>query len=471
MLAPGSLGLRSLLSIAALAAVGLVAAACGDDGPSVSTTGGQGGSGTGGGGTGGDGAGTPGDKPTCLDPDQPASAVPDVRADSAAALSADGTAAVLFGGDIANVVCPNIPPKMPVADTWVLDVGCGQWTELQVAGPSARSRHSMVSDHSRNRALSFGGRWRADPNSGSYTLYNDVWAFDFASQSWSEIATTGTGPEPRYNASLVMAGDEMIVFGGGTATSATSFDPVNTVYALNLTTNEWRQITPAGAAPAPRLFHSATYDPVNGRMFIGYGSDNSAFTTTQFFQDQWALDLATSTWHELQIAEPLEVPYGRIKGAMFFRPSTDGVEPDWLYQFAGHDDAATVDALGNRNDVLAVPLPPGASLDSLGPLQFQIVRAGDVFESGSTGTCQFPANFVTYDFESPERRSAFAFSTTADGLSFFMFGGDSDCDRLSDSWWFNTSTGAWSKVRESLPGLTCPRTNGGDLAACAGMCG
>lgn len=393
-----------------------------------------------------------------------------MRADASAALSPDGLTMVMFGGDIANVVCPNIPPKLPVAETWILDVGCGQWTALGDVGPSARSRHSMVTDEVRGQAVLFGGRWRPDPTMGSYTLYNDVWSFDFASQSWAPLATTGPAPEPRYNASLVIAGDELVVFGGGTATSAVSFDPVNTTFALNLTTLQWREI-PAAAAPPPRLFHSAAYDPAGNRMFIGYGSDNTAFTTTMFFQDQWVLDLDTAAWTELDMPETPEVPFGRIKGAMFFRQSADGVEPHRLYQVAGHDDAGTSDALGNRNDVIMAEIPVATPSGELGQLPFQTVRAGDTFANPALGTCDFPADFVNYDFDSPERRSAFAFSSNSGGEGFVIFGGDSDCDRLSDAWWFDTRAGTWTKVRESLPGLTCPRTNGGDVGACAGMCG
>lgn len=442
--------------------------ACGDDStPTASTPGG------GGGGSGGATVAGPSVKPVCQDPGQPASATPAVRADSAGALSVDGSSFVMFGGDVANVVCPNIPPKMPVDETWILDVACGQWRQLPVVGPSARSRHSIAGDHERGRALVFGGRWRSDPTMGSYTLYNDVWAFDWSTETWTQLATTGTPPEPRYNASVVIAQNEMIVFGGGTATSPVQFSPVNTTFALDLDTNEWREVVTQGGPPAPRLFHSAAYADVDNRMFIGYGSDDTAFTTTNFMQDQWLLDLATSTWHEVQIAEPPEVPYGRIKGGMFFRPSADGAEPHRLYMFAGHDDAGPEDgnALGNRNDVLAADIPVGAAADGLGSLQALLVRPGDIRLSSANGQCDFPADFVDYDYDSPERRSAFAYSSHMGGEAFVVFGGDSDCDRLSDSWWFDTRAEEWTKIRESLPGLTCPRTNGGDLIACAGMCG
>jgi N-acetylneuraminic acid mutarotase len=453
-----------------VAATLVVAMGCGDDGGG-STSPATGGAGGGSSGGAGGGAGeSPSAKPTCASPGAD-SALPDVRADSSAALSGDGLTLVLFGGDTANVVCPNIPPKQHVGDTWVLDTACGQWTELSASGPSARSRHSMVADPARDRVLLFGGRWRADPTGGNYTLYNDVWSFDFATQSWTHIPATGTAPSPRYNTTAVVDGDRLIVFGGGTATSAVSFDPVGDVFALDLTTSEWSEIQTQGAGPSPRLFHSAAYDPAGRRIFTGYGSDNSAFTTTQFFKDLWVLDLETATWTQLEASQPPEIPYGRIKSGMSFRPSADGVEPHKLFAAMGHDDAAGSAALGNRNDVLAMDIPAGVASGELGALTFSVVREGDVFNAPANGTCDFPSDFVMYDLESPERRSAFSFAPTAGGDAFVIFAGDSDCDRLNDAWWFDTRTSVWEPVRESLPGLTCPRTNGGDIAACPGMCG
>jgi hypothetical protein len=94
---------------------------------------------------------------------------------------------------------------------------------------------------------------------------------------------------------------------------------------------------------------------------------------------------------------------------------------------------------------------------------------GDQFNAPATGQCDFPPDFTLVDLASPERREAFAFAPRADGQAFVVFGGDSDCGRLNDVWWFDAINGQWTQVTETLPGLTCPRQ--GSPETCTALCG
>ena len=91
----------------------------------------------------------------------------------------------------------------------------------------------------------------------------------------------------------MVAGNELIVFGGNTSTSGLSFTPMNDTFALDLTTGAWRSLAAAGAPPA-RLFHSAAYDADAHRIYVATGGDENAFLGP-FFADVWALDLATDS--------------------------------------------------------------------------------------------------------------------------------------------------------------------------------
>src|SRR5690606_15982947 len=114
-------------------------------------------------------------------------------------------------------------------------------------------------------------------------------------------------------------------------------------------------------------------------------------------------------------------------------------------------------------DLDDLTLPPA------GPVGWTVLRPGDTYNhKPDPGACDFPPDFTHVDFESPERRQAFAFGQLDDGGAFVVFGGDSDCGRLSDAWWFHTGTGVWTPVRESLPGLTCLRTGN---PSCSSLCG
>ena len=404
-------------------------------------------------------------KPLCTSGALPTGGIPSARADSAAALREDGFELVMFGGDEAIVVCGDAPKRQHVGDTWVLDTACGGWTKLDLVGPSPRARHVMVSDLVRKRALVFGGRYRDAGKTGNYTLYDDVWAFEFASRTWTKLSTTGSGPSPRANSAAILDGDTLWVFGGTTASSALVFAPTNDLYALDLVKNEWRHVDAGGAVPSKRLFHAMAAEPQSHRGFLAYGGDENAFVGP-FFNDLYELDLVTTTWTKLAATQPEGFDFGRIKLGLSARSPKPG-EAMQLVAFGGHDDVNGSTALGNRNDVLTLNLGPATESPKPGSLAWQHPIAGDTFSRGPTAQCAFPADFVVPDAASIERRSSFAFAPHATGEAFVVFGGDSDCGRLSDAWWFDTRKGTWTPIVESLPGLTCPRTGNLD---CKSLC-
>ena len=124
--------------------------------------------------------------------------------------------------------------------------------------------------------------------------------------------------------------------------------------------------------------------------------------------------------------------------------------------FGGHDDGI----LGNRNDLIAAPLG--------GPtVTFEEVRPGDTFNKPSSGQCDFPVDFTILDKDSPERRSAFSVGALPDGSAAVVFGGDSDCGRLSDAHWYDTRKATWTPIRATLPGLVCERTGS---TTCTSLC-
>lgn len=453
---------RARSSVLTLAMV-FLAACAGSESPSGAGTGGAPGggassSGSSGGTGGSDGAGgsvgaSPSAKPACAE-GPGTGGTPDPRADMAGVLSVDGRSFVLFGGDTALPVCGQTPKRAHAGDTWLLDTACGGWTEVSaMGGPSARARHAMALDPARSRALLFGGRARAG-DTGPYSLFDDVWAFDFTKKIWSEIATTGAGPTARANAAVAVAGDRLLVFGGSTDPSGLTFAPTNDTYALDLATNAWTKLATVGTPPPARLFHSLAVDPSGAYAYVYAGGDKNAFTGP-FLKDLWTLEIATSAWTKSTPAKGDTDNAGRIKLGLSARAGEAGKAPV-LFAFGGHDDGA----LGNRNDVITVDTAAASPAWSR-------VRAGDVLAKPPAAQCDFPADFTKQDPESPERRSAFAFGASADGAAFVVVGGDSDCGRLSDAWWFDSVAGTWTPIRTTLPGITCLRTGS---TMCSSLC-
>ncbi len=420
-------------------------AACGDDG------------GSGGGGTtvsvtssgaGGQGTGLT-SKPDCAG-EPSGSPTPLARADAGAAFSPDGLSVVMFGGDTATVVCGDTPVREHVGDTWLLDLACGGWTELALgAAPGARARHTMSADPTRGRALLFGGRTRQG-SSGPYDLFDDVWAFDFASSTWSELQTSGAGPSARSNTASAVVGDVFYVFGGSDTTSATVFAPGDDLWALDLTTNTWSQRATSGPRPPARLFHAMTGDAASGKLYVMAGGDENAFVGP-FLADAWAYDIASDSWSEIGASLAAVTDPARIKAGLLAQPGDGGTK---LHFFAGHDDGT----LGNRNDMTV--LDPGGSA-------WRAARTGDTFNQPNMGACNFPADFTVIDNDSPERRSGFAIAHAPDGQAFVVFGGDTDCGRASDAWWYDATLEAWEIVRATPVGLSCLRFS----TQCSGLCG
>ncbi|MEZ4300671.1 MAG: kelch repeat-containing protein, partial [Polyangiaceae bacterium] len=322
--------------------------------------------------------------------------------------------------------------------------------KLEIAGPSARARHSVALDPASGQAVLVGGRFRAG-DAGAYTNYNDVWAFDFSAKTWTLLETTGAGPSERSNSATAVVNGKLVVFGGNVSTSGLTFTPKKDVFVLDLATRVWTEVAAAGGPPA-RLFHAMAAHPTKNEVFVFSGGDANAFTGP-FLTDTWALDLDTATWTKLGSDTPDGT--GRIKLGMWATIPDSGTEP-MLYVFGGHDDGQ----LGNRNDVLSAFAGGGA-------VEFAPVREGDTFNNPSSGQCDFPVDFTAIDKESPERRSAFAFGQLPDGSAAVVFGGDSDCGRLSDAHWFDTRTGGWTAIRATLPGLVCERTGS---TTCTSLC-
>src|ERR1017187_5219291 len=135
------------------------------------------------------------------------------------------------------------------------------WTSK---GPVPRSHHTVVFDPPTKRMIVFGGLPDASVN------LNDVFWLQNAStvnryETWEPVNPTGAKPAPRvaHTAVYDSTNSRMIVFGGGLGRSSPCENDVWVLSNANGSAGApaWINTTPSGAAPAPRLFHTAVYDP------------------------------------------------------------------------------------------------------------------------------------------------------------------------------------------------------------------
>jgi hypothetical protein len=264
---------------------------------------------------------------------------PSQRGDMATAAQSRCQRVMMWFGDQAVPKMCNFPASDFLSDGYLYDAITGGWYSLEAnAGspsPTRRARARGVWDDKRDRFVLFGGRFR-EGTSGAYTFLNDVWAFDPETMSWTELSPHGEMPGVpggRMNFSLAAdaAGDRMIVHGGGTTDFSTFFIDSDT-WAFNFETNSWTQLATAAPQPPARIFHAAAFDQQRQQLYVFAGGSENAFLETMFKRDMWRMDLATQTWSQVQGFEPW--PLGRIKGEMLY----DG-DRDRLLLFGGHDDS------------------------------------------------------------------------------------------------------------------------------------
>ncbi len=367
---------------------------------------------------------------------------PQARGDAVGAVDPATGLLYVFGGDVGpTVMC--IPSPMFRNDTWSYDAECDAWRSIETAtAPTARARAAFATDTRRRRLVLFGGRFRAGA-SGNYTLYNDVWAFDFAAQSWAQIEVTAPGPTPRANAAAAYdpMADELLVHGGNTSASGTAFQPQSDLWALNLETRAWRRVATMGTGPSARLFHGATVS--GGALWVLGGGGANAFQGP-FFKDVFRLDISTSTWS--RVLDANDDIAGRINPALV--PDGDGV-----LLLAGHDDGS----LGNRNDAIGV--------SAAGAVTVHV--AGDQLNQPPAGFCDFPADFVAAQADTPERRSAGIVAHDPTRNRVVVYGGKTDCGLAGDVWIFDLATHQWRVSRSTNDGMSCARQN---RTGCSTLC-
>ncbi len=348
---------------------------------------------------------------------------------------------VVYGGNTAApVMC--MPMYEHTAEVWAFHVDCSSWSPIATTGgPGVRTRVATAHDSTRDRMIVFGGRDRE--GFGMYVNYADVWALDLATDTWSEIATTGTGPSPRSSAIAAYdaARDRLLVFGGNTSTSGLTLTGAGDFFALDLATGAWSTIDAAGA-PSPRLYHASAI--VGGELVVFGGTPNF---DGPFLNDTYAFDLAAGTWRVVHDGFADPAPDLRFGAQLVAHESGRRV-----LMIAGHDGGE----LGNRNDVWALDLAGGA---------WSRVHEGDVWQTPALGRCEFPPDFATLDESSPERRYAFAVGQSAS--TGYVFGGKTDCGNVSDVWALDVATGAWTSMRPSTGGESCQRSG---RAGCTTLC-
>lgn len=154
-----------------------------------------------------------------------------------------------------------------------------QWRKITTAtatAPEPRRDGEMIYDPVGKRLILFGGNSDAG-------LKTDTWAFDLNTRSWTKLNTLGTPPSGRFGFDAVYdpVGHQIVIYSGQGA----GF--FNDTWTLNLTTLEWRDVSPAAdsARPKKRYGSGGIFDHVTRSLvsFAGFTSEAGRFQDTQSF--------------------------------------------------------------------------------------------------------------------------------------------------------------------------------------------
>ncbi|MBN1352672.1 hypothetical protein JXJ21_25010 [candidate division KSB1 bacterium] len=204
------------------------------------------------------------------------------------AYDAESDRIILFGGSISEL--------QPIDDTWSYDFNTNTWTEMNPpASPPPRQYHSMAYDLESDQIILFGGGDYTPESMPEYTIiYDDTWAYDFNSNTWTQMMpdkypSARVYTDMTYNEKC----DCVILFGGGTGSFKEAYPSRgygNETWQYDFNSNEWRKIN-IEKRPSSRKKHKLAYDSESDRIIL-------------FGGDEWYLDGNTSRYqNELWVLE------------------------------------------------------------------------------------------------------------------------------------------------------------------------
>ncbi|MCX5977083.1 MAG: hypothetical protein NTV33_09730 [Coprothermobacterota bacterium] len=220
---------------------------------------------------------------------------PPARSAYAMAFDSQSGKVILYGG-------VNINGTGYLNDTWAYDCASNTWTNRNPANPPPmRYIHAMAYDSQSGKVILFGGN---GPTAS--TFYNDTWAYDYAGNTWTN--RNPVNPPPlRYNHAMAYDSQsgKVILFGGYGVSGL-----LNDTWAYNYASNTWTNRNPSNPPPL-RASHAMTYDGQIGQVIL-FGGDDGKYIG---LNDTWAYDYATNGWTN---CNPSNLPPGRWRLALAY---------------------------------------------------------------------------------------------------------------------------------------------------------
>ncbi|KAI8980785.1 hypothetical protein BD414DRAFT_420720 [Trametes punicea] len=219
--------------------------------------------------------------------------IPSPRVGHASALV--GSVLIVWGGDT-KTSGKSKPGDKQDDGLYLLNLVTREWTRVAVYGPSPVGRYGHAVAMVGSKFYVFGGQVDGE-------FLNDLWSFDLNSlktkATWELVEPAEGSPRPPKRTShiCVTYGEKIILFGGTDCQYH-----YNDTWAFNTTTNTWTELNCIGFIPSPREGHSAAMVDDVIYVFGGRGVDGKDLG------DLGAFKISNQRWYMFQKMGPAPSP-------------------------------------------------------------------------------------------------------------------------------------------------------------------
>uniref|UniRef100_A0A9L0J8S7 Kelch domain containing 4 n=1 Tax=Equus asinus TaxID=9793 RepID=A0A9L0J8S7_EQUAS len=170
---------------------------------------------------------------------------------------------ILFGGEYFNG-----QKTLLYNELYIYNIRKDSWTRVEIpSAPPRRCAHqAVVVPQGGGQVWIFGGEF-ASPDGEQFYHYKDLWVLHLAARTWEQVRSPG-GPSGRSGHRMVAWKRQLILF-GGFHESTRDYIYYNDVYAFNLDTFTWSKLSPSGTGPTPRSGCQMTVTPQGSIVIYG----------------------------------------------------------------------------------------------------------------------------------------------------------------------------------------------------------
>jgi hypothetical protein len=215
---------------------------------------------------------------------------------------------ILFGGCLGQTVWN---------ETWAYDYETNTWNKMS-NGPKGLMGPRMVYDEESDKMILFGG-----VDYATFSFYDDTWAYDYNTDTWTEMQPEENPPGLNYQAMPYDAESDRVLLSAMHPVDGIPSDDY-ILWAFDYDTNNWEDLSSGNSEPLSRVYAAMAYD-VESERSIMFGGLN--FMSGYVYDDTWAYDSDTDSWQEM---EPDDNPGNLAKHFMVYVSSEDKV-----YLFGG----------------------------------------------------------------------------------------------------------------------------------------